>query len=259
MSMTEIINKHWKFYLMEAAGLAGFVILAGAIFTYFENPHLPVMNSWMRFHPFLRKLPLAFILGIYVWIATLLMGKQSGAHMNPAVTWTFYRTKNINLTDAVFYTIAQFAGAVAGAWLLTFLLGGYFSQPLIDYGVTKPKPQYGAEIAFIAEFIISFILMGFILYFNSYKSLEKFSAMVTGILLTLFLIFEIQYSGMSLNPARSFAGSFAANEWKVLWVYFVAPPLAMLAAVEIFRFCLKQNIFKKNEHYQDIPCYPFET
>ena len=256
--MIGIIQKHWKFYLMEAAGLAGFVILAGAVFTYSENPDLPVMHGWLRFHPFLRKLPLALIMGVYVWATTLLMGKRSGAHMNPAVTWIFYRIKNISFTDALFYTIAQFLGAVFGAWLLTYVLGSLFSNHLIDYGVTKPKPQYGAETAFIGEFIISFILMSMILCFNSYKNLEKFSALATGILLTLFLIFEIQYSGMSLNPARSFAGSFAANEWKVLWVYFIAPPVAMLIAVEIFRFFLSRNIFKKNEHYQEIPCYPIE-
>ena len=244
---------------MEAAGLAGFVILAGAIFTYSENPDLPVMHGWLRFHPFLRKLPLAFIMGIYVWVVSLLIGKRSGAHMNPAVTWVFYRTNNVAFIDAFLYTLAQFLGAIFGAMLLTYLLGSFFSHPLIDYGVTKPKPEFGVEAAFIGEFTISFILMFAILFFNSYKNLEKFSALATGILLTLFLIFEIQYSGMSLNPARSFAGSLAANEWNVLWVYFVAPPAAMFIALEFFRMLLKRNIFEKNEHYQDIPCYPIEN
>jgi aquaporin Z len=42
------------------------------------------------------------------------MGKQSGAHFNPAVTFTFYRSRKVALWDTAFYCAAQFLGAVAG-------------------------------------------------------------------------------------------------------------------------------------------------
>ena len=47
-------------------------------------------------------------------------------------------------------------------------------------------------------------------------------------------MFEEPYSGMSLNPARTFASALAAREWTGLWIYFTAPVLATLAA-EVFQ------------------------
>jgi aquaporin Z len=106
--------------------------------------------------------------------------------------------------------------------------------------------------AFVAEFIISFVLLFVVLIFISSKRLEKYAAIVTGILIALYLIFEMPFSGMSLNPARSFAASLAANEWEHLWIYFVAPPAAMLLAAEIFERAKKtvlSTIVDKDRSY----------
>jgi hypothetical protein len=54
---------------------------------------------------------------------------------------------------------------------------------------------------------------------------------------------------MGLNPARSFSSALPAGLWQFLWIYFVGPPLGMLAAVEVRRlirkgrdaFCCKLN------------------
>jgi aquaporin Z len=39
---------------------------------------------------------------------------------------------------------------------------------------------------------------------------------------------------MSMNPARTFASAVVAGEWRDIWLYFVAPPLGMLAAAEAY-------------------------
>jgi len=41
-------------------------------------------------------------------------GQRSGAHLNPAVTLTFWRMGKVKAWDAVFYVTAQFAGASIG-------------------------------------------------------------------------------------------------------------------------------------------------
>src|SRR6266498_768568 len=40
-------------------------------------------------------------------------GQRSGAHMNPAVTLTFFRLGKVARPDCVGYVTAQFAGAIA--------------------------------------------------------------------------------------------------------------------------------------------------
>lgn len=205
----------------------------------------------------LRRVPLGIIMGGYIAGVILLSGKKSGAHINPSVTWTFYRLGKINLADALLYTIAQFIGAIATSQLLKHTLGEYFGHPLINYGMTLPKPSYGSTTAFIAEFIISFIMMLVILIAIASKRYEKYVALISGVLIALYLIFELPFSGMSLNPARSTGSSLAANEYKYLWIYFVAPTLAMVAAAEIFLVIKNGRFsFKYKIDDQEIPTYP---
>jgi aquaporin Z len=45
---------------------------------------------------------------------------------------------------------------------------------------------------------------------------------------------ESPLSGMSMNPARTLASALPAGAFEHLWIYLVAPPLGMLAAVQLF-------------------------
>ena len=54
-----------------------------------------------------------------------------------------------------------------------------------------------------------------------------------GFLLLVYITFESPLSGMSLNPARSVASAIPARSWKAMWIYCVAPPLAMLLAAAL--------------------------
>jgi len=256
--MIENFKRHWREYLMEAAGLAGFVLGAGLLTIFLEHPDFPAMQSSFggAENAIWRRVPLGILMGVYIAGVIYLFGEKSGAHINPAATWTFFRLGKINFADTIFYTVAQFAGAVAAAHLLKATLGGWFAHPLVGYGVTKPMPPHGSTSAFIAEFIISFVLMFAVLIVISSKSLEKYAAPVSGVLIALYLIFELPFSGMSLNPARSFAAALAANKWEHLWIYFVAPPVAMLLAAEIYARIktVFPNIFDK-----ELPDYPKET
>lgn len=268
--MIEVIKKHWKTYLMEFAGIAGFVLIAGLLTIFLEHPDLPVMKSWLKDYPLIRRIPLGIILGIYIAAVILLIGKKTGAHINPSATWTFFRIGKINFTDAFFFTIAQFAGAISAAQLLKYTVSS-FGHPLINYGNTEPKPPHTAIAAFTAEFIISFILMLVLLRSGSSKRLEKFVPLISGILIALYLIIEIPFSGMSLNPARSFAGSFASGKWQYLWIYFVAPTLAMLAAGEAFTVWKRKQLGLEDyegqpikirsirRDYHEIPHYPADS
>ena len=41
-------------------------------------------------------------------------------------------------------------------------------------------------------------------------------------------------SGASLNPARTFDAALLAQLWVALWIYFLAPPLGMLSAAQVY-------------------------
>lgn len=254
--MIETFKRHWREYLMEAAGLAGFVVGASLLTVFLEHPDFSVMRSALGEYPALRRVPLGIVLGAYIAGVVYLFGKSSGAHINPAVTWAFYRLGKINFSDAAFYTLAQFAGAIAAAQMMKLALGGFYSDAPIHFVVTEPaKWDASGGAAFAAEFFISFVLMFACLVAANSRRLEKFVAPLTGGLIALYLIVETPYSGMSLNPARSFGSALAADEWRYLWIYFVAPPLAMLLAAEIF---LRLKPFFSGLIDKEQPNYPVE-
>ena len=241
---------------MEAAGIGGFVFLAGALTIFLEHPSMPVMRSWLWHYPVLRRVILGVCLGLYVAWTIKLFGKLSGTHVNPSVTWTFFRLGNIKRVDMICYIIAQFMGAVAAFYLLKFFLGNLFAYPLIDYGVSKPQPPHTMAGAFVAEFIISFVLMFTLLLVSSSQKMEKYTALFAGILIALYITIELPYSGMSLNPARSFAASVGANQWSSLWIYFLSPTMAMFLAAEVFIIWRKRRIAINHTDHKDIGMFP---
>ena len=51
-------------------------------------------------------------------------------------------------------------------------------------------------------------------------------------------------SGMSLNPARSFASAMLAQLWTGFWIYLTAPLLGMLLAAEVHHANDRRCIFR---------------
>jgi aquaporin Z len=65
--------------------------------------------------------------------------------------------------------------------------------------------------------------------------LARFTGIFAGALVFAFITLEAPISGMSINPARTFGSAFIAGLWTALWLYFVAPPLGMALAAEVYR------------------------
>ena len=95
-------------------------------------------------------------------------GHISGAHFNPAVTWTFFRLGKIEARDAAFYTLFQFGGGIAGIMLASLTLGKLVAHQSVNYAPTLPG-RGGPIIAFFAELLISFILMSVVLRVSNTK------------------------------------------------------------------------------------------
>jgi aquaporin Z len=166
-------------------------------------------------------------------------GKQSGAHINPAVTLGFWQLGKIRLADAIWYVVAQLAGAIGAALLLKLLLGELYAHPAVEYTVTKPlSPNLAGQlIAFAAELVITFFLMLLALVALHSARLKEWTGWLLGGLLAVYVLIETPLSGMSLNPARTLGTAVAANSYVGLWLYWLAPCLATwLAAVAFQRF-----------------------
>ncbi|MDQ3116194.1 MAG: aquaporin [Verrucomicrobiota bacterium] len=102
----------------------------------------------------------------------------------------------------------------------------------VKFVVTEPG-KAGVAIAFAAEFAISFILLATLRVVYHSDLLKPLLGYFAGFLLCVYITFESPFSGMSLNPARRVASAIPAKSWKAMWIYFVAPPLAMWFAARL--------------------------
>lgn len=231
--MISALRRHWPEYLMEAAGLGAFMVSACLFATLLEYPGSPVREALPD--ATLRRVLMGLTMGVTaIVIIYSPWGQQSGAHINPAVTLTFLRLGKIPLPDAVFYVTAQFIGGLAGVLLVAALLGPTLADPRVRYVVTVPG-WAGQLAAFVAELVISFFLMLTILTAISRPRLTRLTGVFAGVLVATYIAVEAPLSGMSINPARTVASALPAGVWTGAWIYFIAPPVGMLLAAEVFR------------------------
>jgi aquaporin Z len=231
--MHKALRRHWPEYLMEAAGLGLFMISACLFATLLWHPTSPM--SGLIHTDLARRLCMGLAMGsTAVGLIYSPWGQRSGAHLNPAVTLTFFRLGKVEPWDALFYVIAQFAGAIAGVLLAAVCLGQFLAHPAVNYVATTPG-TVGEGIAFGAECIIAFVLMSVVLRASNTASLARFTGLFAGALVATYITVEAPLSGMSMNPARTFGSALVSQLWTALWLYFIAPPLGMLAAAEWYR------------------------
>jgi aquaporin Z len=225
------VQVHWPEYLMEGALLGCFMIAACVFGALYEFPQSPVREAIQS--ALLRRLLMGLTMGLTaVAIIYSPWGKQSGAHINPAVTLTFFRLGKTRTWDALFYIVAQFAGAVVGVLLVTRLLRQQLADPAVRYVVTVPGPS-GPWLAWLAEFLIAAGMMTMVLSLWNHPKLHSWIGLFAGLLVALYITMEAPFSGMSINPARTFGTAIVPGIWDSLWVYLTAPPLGMLAAAEL--------------------------
>ncbi|MGA9813095.1 MAG: aquaporin, partial [Terriglobales bacterium] len=124
------VRLHWPEYFMEAGLLGAFMVSACVFGALYEFPQSPVHQAIMS--GMLRRLLMGMSMGLTaIAIIYSPWGKQSGAHINPSVTFTFFRLGKIKAWDALFYITAQFLGAVLGVLLVARFLGRQLSDPAV--------------------------------------------------------------------------------------------------------------------------------
>ena len=138
------------------------------------------------------------------------------------------------------------------AWLP---LADWVSAPTVNYAVTVPGSA-GYLVAFLAEAAISFGVMAIVLWSSNRQSLAKYTGVLIGFTLVVYITLEAPLSGMSMNPARTVGSAIPAHTFNGLWIYFLAPLVGMISAAEIYLWMHGADAVRcaKLYHTHDVRC-----
>jgi glycerol uptake facilitator protein len=132
------------------------------------------------------------------------IGKVSGCHINPAVTFGLAATKRFPWRELPQYWAAQVAGAIAGALAMwasfgsrAFDLGAGFGVVDFNHDVTA----WGS--AMFIEALGTGILMFTILGIVDSRSPEGWAGLVIGLVVVAIIITVGPITNASINPARA--------------------------------------------------------
>src|SRR5258705_425651 len=203
------LRVHWPEYLMEAGELGLYMFFTCAFATLLRHPASPLRHFIVS--DVSRRVLMGLAMGVTaIAIVMSPWGKQSGAHFNPGITVAFFWLGKVELWDAFWYATGQFLGGISGVAIATAVLRGAPGDGTVRYAVTVPG-VYGDGAAFVAELIISFILMSAILFTSNRESLSPYTPYFSGALIAVYLTLEAPLSGASANPARSLGSAWHAG------------------------------------------------
>jgi glycerol uptake facilitator protein len=183
-------------------------------------------------------LGISFAFGFIIAAAVYALGKVSGCHINPAVTFGLAATKRFPWRELPAYWAAQVLGAVLGA----FAIWGVFAHNAIDLGMGMTSFNADATTwaqAIFSEGIGTFMLMFAILGIVDKRSPSDLAGLVIGGVVIAIIMIVGPITGASLNPARAFGPELISaigngtTHWNQLIPVYVLPGLvgAGLAAV----------------------------
>ncbi|HEX3851839.1 MAG TPA: aquaporin [Polyangiaceae bacterium] len=249
------LRENVRVYAMDGALLGLFMISACLSVALFEYPTSPLRQ--LIGSNFARRALVGLAMGLTaVALIYSRWGKRSGAFMNPAMTLCFLRLGKLELVDAVGYIVAQFFGGTLGVAACALLFHAWVSHPAVNYVVTAPG-AYGAAPAWLAELAIGFVMLTVVMSVNRVPRLAPYTGLFAAALVVLFITFEAPLSGMSLNPARSFASAAIAASFRGFWIYLTAPIAGMLLGVEVQKRLdsRHERLCGKLNHSETVACF----
>ena len=182
----------------------------------------------------------AIAFGLAVVAMAYTIGGISGCHINPAITLGVFLSGRMSGKDAGMYILFQIIGAIIASAVLagivstvqegTIVMGAgahHTGANVCNAGVTN-----GLIVEIVLTFIFVMVVLGATARTNG--ATNNFAGLAIGLSLILIHLVGINFTGTSVNPARSigpaiFEGGLALQQ---IWVFIVGPLIGgALAAV----------------------------
>lgn len=189
--------------------------------------------------------PVAFAFATGLAVLVYALGGVSGAHFNPAVTFSLAVVRRFTWREVPLYWIAQCLGAIGGAFVIAGIYGqdgAAFGGQDILFGAARVASEIQIPQAILAEAFVAFLLVLAIMAVAIDPRAPKgWSGLIIGLALGAGIIVTAPATGGSANFARSL-GPFVASlvydvrniPWSDLLVYASGPLIGASAAALVY-------------------------
>jgi MIP family channel proteins len=172
----------------------------------------------------LGLLGVALASGLTFAIMVSALGHISGGHFNPAITIGYWVTRRLSTLDSLAYWGAQFAGAIAAAFLLKLVVPEDIANNVFlgTPELMRDYPRWsGMALEGVATFFL--VLVVFATLVDERGSFRSIAGFGIGLTVTLGILVAGPLTGGALNPARAFAPALASGHWLNWGIYWVGP------------------------------------
>jgi len=162
--------------------------------------------------------------GLGIFLGIVVIGRITGAHLNPAVTIAAIISGNVGIVRGFSFIIGQLTGAVLATLLLDQFVWGIDNLGVHDLNV---QPADGLVIEVILTFFLVFTIFA--------TAIDKrgnlaWAPIAIGLVVFVDHLIAVPLTGASMNPARSFGPALIHGQWVDHWVYWAGPIIGAIAA-----------------------------
>jgi MIP family channel proteins len=192
------------------------------------GPGSVVAVSELGFTPVESSVAIALVFGCVVAGLILILGRISGALVNPAITLATATAGSIRTSLLVPYVTFQVAGALLAGLTLEITFGSLNPTSL---GSTKLAAGISPVEGVILEIAGTFVLASSALIAGAFlNDHTRAQAALVGVTLFVLILLVGPLTGASFNPARSLGPSIFSGYFQNQLIYYVGPLIGGLLA-----------------------------
>lgn len=234
--------RFWHYVSEFCATFIFFFVGSSAIGLFFGYPLFQNMN-------FSSEIRLFIVVGLIILTSLMMiyspLGKISGAHMNPAVSFAFWLEKHLDLIDLVFYILMQIAAAILATYVVVLMIPE--SAVATRLGLPQPQSEHRVFIEFLSEMLSTGIMITLLFFFLSEQLLVKYAGILLGCYIFFIKLISIDAVSLNLNPAKFIGVASIFHHFEHVWIYTIGPFLGAFLAVMLHK---SWNVLKRPRYFR---------
>ncbi|ALO99644.1 Pore-forming membrane protein [Streptomyces hygroscopicus subsp. limoneus] len=221
-----VLGRPVSSYLAEALGSAWLVLAALTAVSFTMRADGRYLSSW----PLTARLAVVGLaVGGSVAVFSLTPpGKESGAHLNPAISLFMTLRGVLGVTDLVAYSAFQLGGSVLGVLAARGIWGERVTA--VHDGLIQPGPGWDDPVVVVLGESLSTAVLLWVLAAMTARPRPRSTPWVVGAVVWALITTTGSRTGAGFNPARNFGPHVVSGDYHLFWAYMSAPLAGALVA-----------------------------